>query len=119
MRRGTSAGYVDGRRGPRQHRTRCLDLAAGGQLRGQGVQQRRHGAAAGLHLTVTFAGDLPDAELAAATLRRGVKTQPLSWHAQRPHPPGLVLGYAANTASEIDEGVAAIGGVLRGRPGPA
>ena len=56
---------------------------------------------------------------AAATLHRGVKTQPLSWHAQRPYPPGLVLGYAANTASEIDEGVATIGAVLRGRQGPA
>ncbi|NYF59129.1 hypothetical protein [Micromonospora purpureochromogenes] len=78
-----------------------------------------HGAAAGLHLTVTLAGDVPDAELAAATLHRGVKTQPLSWHAQRPYPPGLVLGYAANTASEIDEGVATIGAVLRGRRGPA
>ncbi|MEU5790014.1 PLP-dependent aminotransferase family protein [Micromonospora purpureochromogenes] len=77
-----------------------------------------HGAAAGLHLTVTFAGDVPDADLAAATLRRGVKTQPLSWHAQRPYPPGLVLGYAANTASEIDEGIATIGAVLRGRRGP-
>ncbi|MDH6465518.1 DNA-binding transcriptional MocR family regulator [Micromonospora sp. A200] len=78
-----------------------------------------HGAAAGLHLTVTFASDLPDADLAAATLRQGVKTQPLSWHAQRPYPPGLVLGYAANTASEIDEGVATIGAVLRGRQGSA
>ncbi|MEH0845386.1 PLP-dependent aminotransferase family protein [Micromonospora sp. CPCC 205711] len=74
-----------------------------------------HGAAAGLHLTVTFGGGLVDGELAAAALRRGVKTQPLSWHAQRPYPPGLVLGYAANTAGEIEEGVATIGAVLRGR----
>lgn len=73
-----------------------------------------HGAAAGLHLTVTFAGDVSDAALAAAALRRGVKTQPLSWHAQRPYPPGLVLGYAANTPGEIDAGVATIAEALRG-----
>ena len=69
---------------------------------------RVHGAAAGLHLTLTFdalpgGAGLPgtglpgtgrsstgpsDASLAAAALARGVKTQPLSWHRQRPGPPG-------------------------------
>ncbi|MFJ6197885.1 PLP-dependent aminotransferase family protein [Micromonospora sp. NPDC092111] len=72
-----------------------------------------HGAAAGLHLTVTFAGRFDDVALATAALRRGVKAQPLSWHAQRPYPPGLVLGYAANTAGDIADGVAAIGAALR------
>ncbi|MEV4660057.1 PLP-dependent aminotransferase family protein [Micromonospora sp. NPDC049301] len=74
---------------------------------------RVHGAAAGLHLTVTLDTELADTELAAATLARGVKVQPLSWHCQRPHRPGLVLGYAANTASDIDEGVATIASALR------
>ncbi|WP_067464883.1 MocR-like pyridoxine biosynthesis transcription factor PdxR [Actinomadura macra] len=71
-----------------------------------------HGAAAGLHLTVTFPGTFPDTALAAAALARGVKTQPLSWHGQRRHRPGLVLGYAAATPSSITGGIAAIGDAL-------
>ena len=42
-----------------------------------------------------------------------MKVQPLSWHRQRPGPPGLVLGYAASTTTEITEGVAAIADALR------
>ncbi|MGD3106452.1 PLP-dependent aminotransferase family protein [Streptomyces sp. YGL11-2] len=74
-----------------------------------------HGAAAGLHLTITFPPDAPpDAELAAAALARGVKVQPLSWHAQRPYGcPGLVLGYAARTPGELTEGAALLGAALR------
>ncbi|MGV9306733.1 MocR-like pyridoxine biosynthesis transcription factor PdxR [Nonomuraea sp. NPDC003727] len=72
-----------------------------------------HGAAAGLHLTVTYEAGPADTELAAAALARGVKVQPLSWHAQRPGRPGLVLGYAARTAAEIGEGVAILGDLLR------
>ncbi|MEU2288429.1 PLP-dependent aminotransferase family protein [Streptomyces sp. NPDC013178] len=72
-----------------------------------------HGAAAGLHLTVTYAPDVPDTELAAAALARGVKCQPLSWHRQLPGRPGLVLGYAATPAGVIPEGVAALGEALR------
>ncbi|MFD9649982.1 MocR-like pyridoxine biosynthesis transcription factor PdxR [Streptomyces mirabilis] len=77
------------------------------------------GAAAGLHLLVTFegpepgeAGPLSDTDLAAAALARGVKAHPLSWHRQRPGPPGLLLGYAASPASVIADGVAAIGDAL-------
>ncbi|MGP3927958.1 MocR-like pyridoxine biosynthesis transcription factor PdxR [Streptomyces sp. 8N616] len=74
-----------------------------------------HGAAAGLHLTITFdAAEFADTDLAAAALAEGVKVQPLSWHTQHPHsPPGLVLGYAARTPTDIDEGVATLGNVLR------
>ncbi|MFI6521883.1 PLP-dependent aminotransferase family protein [Spirillospora sp. NPDC050679] len=72
-----------------------------------------HGAAAGLHLTVTFDSGPPDRDLAAAALARGVKAQPLSWHRQRPGRPGLVLGYAASAPSEIAEGVAVLGRLLR------
>ena len=76
-----------------------------------------HGAAAGLHLMITFDAAIPDTELAAAALERGVKAQPLSWHYQQPgNAPGLVLGYAAATASDAAEGIAIIGGILR-RPG--
>ncbi|MFI1076229.1 aminotransferase class I/II-fold pyridoxal phosphate-dependent enzyme [Streptomyces puniciscabiei] len=72
-----------------------------------------HGAAAGLHLTVTYTGEVPDTELAAAALARGVKCQPLSWHRQLPGPPGLVLGYAATAPGVIAEGVALLGRTLR------
>ncbi|MFG2353163.1 PLP-dependent aminotransferase family protein [Streptomyces sp. NPDC048521] len=72
-----------------------------------------HGAAAGLHLTVTYAADVPDTEVAAAALARGVKCQPLSWHRQSPGRPGLVLGYAATPPGVVAEGVALLGRTLR------
>ncbi|SDT00901.1 GntR family transcriptional regulator / MocR family aminotransferase [Streptomyces sp. TLI_053] len=74
-----------------------------------------HGAAAGLHLMLTFPDGLPctDTELATAALAHGVKVHPLSWHARLPHPPGLVLGYGAGTPGEIEEGVAVLGRLLR------
>jgi GntR family transcriptional regulator/MocR family aminotransferase len=64
-----------------------------------------HGAAAGLHLMISFATALSDVDLAAAAFDRGVKVQPLSWHCQMPHKPGLVLGYAANPVSMIEQGI--------------
>ncbi|GAA3786943.1 PLP-dependent aminotransferase family protein [Micromonospora maritima] len=67
-----------------------------------------HGAAAGLHLLVTLPDEVDDVALAADALRRGVKVQPLSWHGQRPQPPGLVLGYAATAPSEIDRALATL-----------
>ncbi|WP_432886433.1 PLP-dependent aminotransferase family protein [Kribbella sp. CA-245084] len=69
-----------------------------------------HGAAAGLHLTITFDDRTDDADLAASALAKGVKTHPLSWHSQLPHAPGLVLGYAARTPTEITEAIATIAG---------
>ncbi|MFD6466806.1 MocR-like pyridoxine biosynthesis transcription factor PdxR [Streptomyces goshikiensis] len=75
---------------------------------------RVHGAAAGLHLMVTFdedglGGGFEDTALASAALALGVKAHPLSWHRLRPGPPGLILGYAAGPVSEIEEGVALLG----------
>ena len=84
---------------------------------------RIHGAAAGLHLTVTF-DDLPsdtgtaDTAIADAALDRGVKVQPLSWHSQRPQRPGLVLGYAASTPAQIADGIAVVGQALQATHGP-
>ncbi|MEV6314205.1 aminotransferase class I/II-fold pyridoxal phosphate-dependent enzyme [Streptomyces sp. NPDC051776] len=72
-----------------------------------------HGAAAGLHLTVTYRRDVTDTDLAAAALAAGVKCQPLSWHRQLPGRPGLVLGYAACPPGVVAEGVAVLGEVLR------
>ena len=96
----------------RRHRRRrdTMIAAIAAHLPGASV----HGTAAGLHLTLTFdTGAFSDTDLAAAALRHGVKTQPLSWHAQRPAPPGLVLGYAAVPPSDITDGIAAIGRALR------
>jgi GntR family transcriptional regulator/MocR family aminotransferase len=72
-----------------------------------------HGAAAGLHLTVTFAGSFSDVDVAEAVLARGVKVQPLSWHRQRDGAPGLVLGYAARATAEIADGISVVGSVVR------
>ncbi|MFB8166947.1 PLP-dependent aminotransferase family protein [Kitasatospora purpeofusca] len=96
-----------------RHRRRrdAMTAAVAAHLPGAAV----HGAAAGLHLMLTFPGGLPctDTELAAAALAHGVKVHPLSWHARLPHPPGLVLGYAAGTPGEIEEGIAVLGRLLR------
>ncbi|PXY32798.1 PLP-dependent aminotransferase family protein [Prauserella muralis] len=78
-----------------------------------------HGAAAGLHLMVTLAAGVDDVGLAAAALAQGVKVQPLSWHRQRPGVPGLVLGYAASAAGDIEQGIATLGPLVRrGLPAP-
>ena len=73
---------------------------------------RVHGAAAGLHLMVTFDAAFDDTALASAALELGVKTHPLSWHRLNPGPPGLILGYAAGSVTEIEEGVALLGRAL-------
>ncbi|MCB5182808.1 MocR-like pyridoxine biosynthesis transcription factor PdxR [Streptomyces antimicrobicus] len=98
----------------RRHRRRRDEMlrAIGAHLPGARV----HGAAAGLHLMVTFDADPPgfrDTALAAAALAHGVKVHPLSWHRVAPGPPGVVLGYAAGPAHAIEEGVALLGTALR------
>ncbi|WP_381568199.1 aminotransferase class I/II-fold pyridoxal phosphate-dependent enzyme [Streptomyces eurythermus] len=96
-------------RGRHRRRRDAMITALAGQLPGAVV----HGAAAGLHLTVTYPGDVPDTEFAAAALAHGVKCHPLSWHRQTPGPPGLVLGYAAGSPGVIADGVARLGRALR------
>ncbi|MCZ0210047.1 aminotransferase class I/II-fold pyridoxal phosphate-dependent enzyme [Streptomyces sp. UMAF16] len=96
-------------RGRHRRRRDAMIAALAGQLPGAVV----HGAAAGLHLTVTYPDDVPDTEFAAAALAYGVKCHPLSWHRQSPGPPGLVLGYAAGSPGVIADGVARLGSALR------
>ncbi|MGP2438587.1 MocR-like pyridoxine biosynthesis transcription factor PdxR [Streptomyces sp. JW3] len=96
-------------RGRHRRRRDAMVTALAAHLPGAVV----HGAAAGLHVTVTYPPEVPDTELAAAALARGVKCQPLSWHRQLPGRPGLVLGYAADSPGVIEEGVAALGRALR------
>lgn len=80
---------------------------------------RVHGAAAGLHLMVTFDGaGFEDTALASAALALGVKTHPLSWHRLGPGPPGLILGYAAGPVGEIEEGIATLATALGGLEAP-
>ncbi|GHB58283.1 GntR family transcriptional regulator [Streptomyces cirratus] len=75
---------------------------------------RVHGAAAGLHLMVTFDGaGFEDTALASAALALGVKAHPLSWHRVAPGPPGMVLGYAAGPVGDVEEGIALLGRALR------
>lgn len=94
----------------RHQRRRDAMIAA---IRTHLPRARVHGAAAGLHLMISFDEPLPDTDLAAAALARGVKTQPLSWHYQQPGKSGLVLGYAACTPTDAAEGIAVIGRALR------
>lgn len=77
---------------------------------------RVEGVAAGLHLLVTLTGpDAPeDVTLAERARRLGVLVHPLSWHRQRPGPPGLVLGYAAHPPDRLSEAVARIAAAARG-----
>jgi GntR family transcriptional regulator/MocR family aminotransferase len=76
-------------------------------------QAQIHGAAAGLHLTVTFDDGVDDGVLARTALAYGVKVHPLSWHSQRASRPGLVLGYAASVPSDITEAITALGKAFR------
>ena len=67
---------------------------------------RVQGVAAGLHLLITFpelTGQVEDTDLAERIHRAGVLVHPLSWHRQRPGPPGLVLGYAAHPPDQLHE----------------
>jgi GntR family transcriptional regulator/MocR family aminotransferase len=80
-----------------------------GALREHLPEARVQGVPAGLHLLITFPAlarddrDLDDRDLAERVHRAGVLVHPLSWHRQRPGPPGLVLGYAAHTPDQLRE----------------
>ena len=78
---------------------------------------RVEGAAAGLHLLVTFPdGGRDDLELATRAREAGVLVHPLSWHRRRPGPPGLVLGYAAHTPDRLADAVHRLGRALGAAP---
>jgi GntR family transcriptional regulator/MocR family aminotransferase len=80
-------------------------------------EARVQGIAAGLHLLITLparTGAAEDTELAERVSRAGVLVHPLSWHRQRPGPPGFVLGYAAHTPDQLREAARRIALVLAG-----
>ncbi len=85
-----------------------------GALRSHLPQARVQGVPAGLHLLITFpALSLADTELAERIHQGGVLVHPLSWHRQRPGPPGLVLGYAAHTPDQLREAARRIARAVR------
>ncbi|MCF4123404.1 PLP-dependent aminotransferase family protein [Antribacter sp. KLBMP9083] len=63
-----------------------------------------HGVAAGLHLLVTLPG-IDDAVVARRAAEAGVRVHALSSHRVGDGPPGLVIGYAANTPDRLQEAV--------------
>jgi GntR family transcriptional regulator/MocR family aminotransferase len=72
------------------------------------------GIAAGLHILITLPGERrDDSALAELAAEAGVRLQPLSWHRVAPGPPGLVVGYAANTPDRLSAAAAVLGRVLR------
>ena len=96
----------------RQRRRRDALLGA---LREQLPEARVQGIPAGLHLLITFpALALDDRDLAERIHRAGVLVHPLSWHRQRPGPPGLVLGYAAHTPDQLREAAGRIARAVTG-----
>jgi GntR family transcriptional regulator/MocR family aminotransferase len=86
-----------------------------GALRERLPEARVQGVPAGLHLLITFpALALDDIDLAERIHRAGVLVHPLSWHRQRPGPPGLVLGYAAHTPDQLREAARRIARAVTG-----
>ena len=77
---------------------------------------RVQGVAAGLHVMIDFPEhDFDDVALATRLAEAGVLTHPLSWHRVRPGPPGLVVGYAANTPDRLRDAAQRIAALLNGR----
>jgi GntR family transcriptional regulator/MocR family aminotransferase len=87
-----------------RQRQRRDALLAG--LRAHLPAARVEGVAAGLHLLVTLprlADRYADTTLAERARDAGILVHPLSWHRERPGPPGLVLGYAAQPPDRLAE----------------
>ena len=73
------------------------------------------GAAAGVHLTIRFPDGFPIGELIDRAARRRVRVEPLApcYAAPDTAPPGLMLGYANLTESQIDTGVQELARAMR------
>ena len=111
----SSGGYERHLRAVRTRQRMRRDALLAG-LREHLPGARVAGVAAGLHLLVTLpAGAEDDVRLAERIAGAGVRVQPLSWHRQAPGPPGLVLGYAAQTPDRLREAARRIGIVLHSR----
>jgi GntR family transcriptional regulator / MocR family aminotransferase len=94
----------------RQRRRRDALLAG---LRTHLPSGRVTGVAAGLHLVVMFPDSIPDSILADRAAAHGVLVHPLSWHRLAPGPPGLILGYAAQTPDRLLEAASRLSSIAR------
>ncbi|GAA1573703.1 MULTISPECIES: PLP-dependent aminotransferase family protein [Kribbella] len=106
-------GYLDrvvrrGRRLYAERRTHtCEVLAPYGQVIGQD---------AGLHITLLLSCNTDDRRIAAAAREAGVVVAPLSEYRRSiPGPPGLVIGYATPSTSDLHRALTVLTGVLSGR----
>jgi GntR family transcriptional regulator/MocR family aminotransferase len=72
------------------------------------------GAAAGVHLTVRFPDGFPLEDLVTHAARKRIRVEPLAPCYAEPAtaPPGLLLGYANLTESQIERGVRALARAL-------
>ncbi|BBH67153.1 GntR family transcriptional regulator [Actinoplanes sp. OR16] len=109
----TSGDYERHLRAVRERQRRRRDALLGA-LRTHLPGSRVTGVAAGLHLLVMLEGygDTPDTVLAERIAATGVLVHPLTWHRQRPGPPGLVIGYAAHPPDRLIEAAARMGAAL-------
>jgi GntR family transcriptional regulator / MocR family aminotransferase len=73
------------------------------------------GAAAGVHLTIRFSDGFPIGELVGGAVRMRVRVEPLAPCYAEPEsaPPGLMLGYANLTESQIVAGVQTLARAMR------
>jgi GntR family transcriptional regulator / MocR family aminotransferase len=73
------------------------------------------GAAAGVHLTVRFPDGFPIVDLVERAMRKRVRVEPLTPCYAEPDtaPPGLMLGYANLSESQIVTGVRALARAVR------
>jgi GntR family transcriptional regulator/MocR family aminotransferase len=73
------------------------------------------GAAAGVHLTLRFPDGYPVADLIRRAAEMRVRVEPLAPCYAEPEsaPPGLMLGYANLSESQIVEGVRVLARVMR------
>jgi GntR family transcriptional regulator/MocR family aminotransferase len=79
-------------------------------------QARVLGAAAGLHLTVQFPSGFPIAEMVGRAAEMRVRVEPLApcYHDAAAAPPGLILGYANLTETQIADGVRVLAALVEG-----
>jgi GntR family transcriptional regulator/MocR family aminotransferase len=104
-------GYLDQsvRRARRLYADRrthtCATLAPYGQIVGQD---------AGLHITLLLPNHVDDRHVAADALKAGVVIAPLSeYRRTTPGPPGLVIGYATPTTSDLHKALTLLVQVLQ------
>jgi GntR family transcriptional regulator / MocR family aminotransferase len=96
----------------RQRQRRRRDALLAGLARHL-PEARVTGVAAGLHLLTMLPSRASDTDLAKRAAAHGVLVHPLSWHRLQPGPPGLILGYAAQSPDRLADAAKRLGLALR------